>query len=372
MKISSLSLRQFRNLEELSLPLDPEVNFFLGQNGSGKTNLLESLSILSLTKSCRGSSDEDLVSWGQSFYRIRGELTSDASEVSSIEAVTEFAQRKRRAFFRNDVRSSAPDIVGHLPTVTFLPQDLHIFRGPPAERRRLLDQLLSQISPTYLRDLSSFQRVLKHRNALLKRIREGGGRREDLALWDQELSQYAGRVTLARQQLIETLNCTFAHELQELGENRFSTACIRYVCKTCSASEQEITDEFLRLLAERYERDILLATTTIGPHRDDWVIEFDSRPLESFASRGQERLCLLALLFLEVSYIELQRGEKPVIMLDDVFSELDDLRQEHLLKSLSGYQVILTSTHIPSMLTGARIFDVAAGQVSASAALSHA
>ena len=261
------------------------------------------------------------------------------------------------ACFINDVKMPITAMVGALPTVTFLPQDLELFTGSPGHRRTFLDQLLCQVSPEYLQTLMQYQKILKQRNALLRKISEGIARRGDLAIWDEKAAESASIIILRRIELTEMLQCTLGQELQNLGED-WRDATIMYERKGTTRDFEGVKEELLDLLSHFQERDIVLRSTTIGPHRDDWKILVDERDIATFASRGQQRTAVLALLFLEVSYLELQRGERPVILLDDVFSELDEHHQQSLLKSLEGHQVIITTTHVPEEVFGARVWEM--------------
>lgn len=363
MRILSLTLEHFRNYAAQAVQMgESDIQLFVGRNGSGKTNLIEALSLLSVTRSCRGKDDTDMVQWEQPFYRICAEVISDAGERHRLEAVCEVQPRKRKAFFINDVRMQASGMVGFLPTVTFLPEDLLLFSGAPAERRRFLDQLLSQLSPEYLSDLSQYQKTLQQRNALLKRIAHGEDQSDSLTLWDSSLAELGSRITLSRLELMETINLSFAEEMANLGE-RWEDVRLVYERKTQARARVELMKELEALFALHRERDVVLQTTSVGPHREDWQVERAGRSLPSFASRGQERLAVLALLLLEVSYLELRRGEKPVIMLDDAFSELDDDHQCSLLEAFKGYQVLMTSTRIPPNAGDATVFPVEQGRV---------
>ena len=342
---------------------DRDVQLFVGPNGSGKTNLIEAISILSLTKSCRGRGDQDMVQWEQSYYRIRGDVRSDAGETHRMEAVTQLSPRKQKAFFINDVRTQPVAMIGRLPTVTFLPQDLLLFSGPPAERRRFIDQLLSQVSPDYFHDLLSYQKIIQQRNALLKRIAKGQEQPGALDVWDNEVASKGARITLARLELIETFNLSFLQEMGSLGET-WQDVRLRYERVTVSRTQAEAESELREALLQARVRDTVLQSTTVGPHREDWQAFQHERAIPTFASRGQERVAVLALLLLEVSYLELRRGEKPLILLDDAFSELDDNHQAALLEACTGYQVIMTTTRIPpSTREDAAIHQVRNGSV---------
>lgn len=369
MRLLSLSLEQFRNYAAQQVSFtDEDIQLFVGRNGSGKTNLIEAVSVLSITRSCRGKDDADMVLWEKPFYRIRAQVRSDDGTEHRLEAVCEVSPRRRKAFFINDVRTQIGGIVGFLPTVTFLPQDLLLFSGPPAERRRFLDQLLSQLSPEYLVNLAHYQKIVQQRNALLKRVNAGSDAASTLDLWDAELAEKGSAVTLARLELMETLNLSFHEELASLGEH-WSDVRLQYERKTSSRTREDLREEMVQMLRDGREKDIILQSTGTGPHREDWQVLRDGRELPSFASRGQERVAVLALLLLEVSYLELRRGEKPVILLDDAFSELDDEHQAALLEGFRGHQVIMTATRVPPNAGRASVFPVTPGEVGGSSLL---
>ncbi len=366
MRLLSLELTQFRSYESLKLDLSQgDVHMFVGENGAGKTNVLEAISILSLTRSCLNAEEADIIQWNAEFYRVRGYVRDDAQQDRSLEVVSQQAPRTQKACFLNDVRQPVEKMLGVMPTVVFLPQELHLFSGPPAQRRKFLDRLLCQVSPEYLASLSQYQKVLKQRNSLLKSIAEGASSAGDLDVWDEHLVEHGVDVALARLELIGTLQLTLPEELIALGE-KWKDVEIVYDRKGSACSAEALKEEYLLQLGENRKRDCILLSTSIGPHREDWHIAVDGRPLQTFASRGQQRASLLALLLLQVSYLELRCGEKPVILLDDVFSELDQKHQSALLDSLSGYQVLITTTHIPEGCEDVRLWSVEEGNVTIS------
>ena len=363
MRLLSLALTQFRSYASLSLDLSQgDVHLFVGGNGVGKTNLLEAVSILSLTRSCLGTEEADILQWGTGYYRVRGAVRDDAEQDRTLEVVSQQAPRVQKACFLNDVRRQVEEIVGVMPTVVFLPQELQLFSGAPAQRRKFLDRLLCQVSPEYLLSLTRYQQVLKQRNSLLKRIAEGTASPEDLAPWDRHLVEHGVPVTLARLELIGTLQLTLPEEVAALGEN-WRDVEILYDRRGSACDRDALTEEYLVQLEENRRRDCILLATGAGPHREDWHIAVGGRPIQTFASRGQQRASLLALLLLQVSYLELRCGEKPVILLDDVFSELDLHHQRALIQSLSGYQVLITTTRVPEGGVDFRLWSVAEGEI---------
>lgn len=365
MRLLSLELTQFRSYPQLTLDLSADgVHMLVGTNGAGKTNILEAVSILSLLRSCLGTEESDLVQWGSDFYRIRGRVQSNSGEEKLLEVVSQQVPRVQKATFLNDVRMGIEAMVGRMPTVVFLPQELQLFTGSPALRRRFVDRLLCQVSPEYLRSLTQYQKILKQRNTLLRHIAEGRARAEDLDVWDLHLADHGVPVTLARLELIGTLQLTLPEEIAALGE-LWENVAIVYDRKGTECEAGAIKKEYLDTLLRNRKRDCILQSTSAGPHREDWHIAVGERDLHTFASRGQQRATLLALLLLQVSYLELRTGEKPIILFDDVFSELDSAHQEALIRSLSGYQVIITTTHVPEGDFQAHCWTVEEGSVTA-------
>ncbi len=353
MRLLSLSLEQFRSYENLELSLENSGNItvLMGENATGKTNILEAISVLSLLKSSRKAEENDLIQWEKSHYRIRGACRSDLGVMNSLEVVSQVEPKKARAAFINDVRTPANRYIGTLPLVTFTPDDLLLWSGSPSSRRRLIDILLCQVSPMYLQAMAEYERALKQRNTLLKQIREQQQGSSALDPWDEKIALLGTVITVDRLQLFETLQMTILRELRSLGEKPVS-AIFQYVRKTGATNEAQLKDEMLRELLQYRERDILTQGTTVGPHRDDWTLLMDGRDIATFASRGQQRAALLALLLLQASFLELRKSEKPILLLDDVFSELDEKHRGAILETLSDHQVIITAVEFDESLRG--------------------
>lgn len=349
MRLETLSIAQFRNHDATVLNLGGNSHLFVGPNGSGKTNILDALCVLSLTQSALGLGEEDLVQWEKQFFRVRAEGTSDSGDVHTFEVVCQQEPRREKAAFKNDVRVSLRSLVGQIPTVVFLPSDLDLFTGSPANRRSFLDTLLCQVSGEYLVALSTFQKALRQRNSLLRNISDGLATSSDLDPWDAQFAESSAVITQMRLELIETWNLSLLSEVQELGE-LWQEACIIYDRSTNACTVTELSDECTRQLLANRDRDVLIGTTTTGPHRDDWHVLVDGHALATSGSRGQQRTALLALLFLQAGYLELRKGERPVILLDDVYSELDSKHQKRVLSAFADHQVILTGTHVPEGL----------------------
>lgn len=337
------------------------VHCLVGPNGSGKTNVLEAIAYLSLLESFRARSTRELLQWGEGHLRIHARTRATDGTETVLEAVVQTTPREERGLLRNGVRMVPSRFLGLLPVVLFLPEDLGLLRASPAERRRFLDRLLLQVSPEYARSCAQYQRALKQRNALLKSAVHGGGvSSETFDPWEAALASSGCAVTIARLELLETLQALIGEELRRLGET-WADVALTYARRGSARDPRALEAELLALLQEDRARDIAEGSTRAGPHRDDWMLSADGRPVPAFASRGQERVCFLALLFLAVSYLMLRRGETPVVLLDDVFSELDDAHRACVLSALDDAQVFLTGTHLPPLSSRAQVWSIAAG-----------
>ncbi|HAI98854.1 TPA: hypothetical protein DCL30_04970 [Candidatus Peribacteria bacterium] len=363
MRLTTLFPEQFRNLAPERLTFaGADTHIFIGANGAGKTNILEAMSYLSLTRSFLGAQEEDIITWDADFTRVSADAESDNSGALKLEVVSAARPRKQKAAFVNDVRTPVARLVGRLPSVAFLPQDLELFVGAPSLRRRFMDDILCQTSTAYDQALAAYGKILRQRAALLRKIADGVCREADLEQWDAMLAQQGSLLTTMRLELLGVLQCSIGDEVRALGE-QWNAIRIEYLRKGNARDQAAIAEEFRALLLHYRERDLLLLSTTVGPHREDWTVTVEGRPLTTFASRGQQRAAVLAMLFLTVSYLELKRSEKPIILLDDVFSELDDLHQSQLLAALAGHQVFCTATHLPPGSEHAIVWDVENGAV---------
>ena len=344
MRLQSLSLEQFRSYAALKWELGEDTHHqILGANGSGKTNIVEALSYLSRGKSCLPTEQDDAVKWGEDFFRLRSTLVSDSGEDVTLEYVFQRLPRRRTGYFVRDVRVQLLNFIGLLPTIIFVPQSLDLFTGAPAQRRQFLDSFLAQLSPKFVEQRLEYERVLKQRNALLKRIAAGEGSESELELWDTQLSAVGASIASARDELLTALMPLLAVHMKELGE---SWGDIRLSHRATGGLTAESLSS---ALFEARQKDLILQSTTVGPHRDDFELLLDRRPIGSFASRGQQRTAFLSLLFGSAELFREKRGERPIVLLDDVFSELDEVHQTLLLERLGDHQVILTATHaVPS------------------------
>lgn len=238
-----------------------------------------------------------------------------------------------------------------------------MFTGSPSHRRSFLDVLLSQLKPDFAASRIEYERVLKQRNAVLAGIAEGKAGLDDLTLWDERLVVVASRLTLARDEVIGLFNRSLREMIAMLGEEEWTDACMIHDRKTTGKDLQSIEAELRTLLLDARQRDLVLQTTTVGPHRDDWHLRALDRDIAVFASRGQQRSAFIALLLTSAGLFQSVRGERPVILLDDVLSELDAKHQKALLSSLAGHQVFITTTHPVQMRGERQEWSVGEGKV---------
>lgn len=347
MKLRKLQLENFRNYQDYSHHFveDKDITILVGPNGAGKTNLLEAVYMLSLGRSFRTGLQGDLIKWGSDYLRCRVEMES-AQEVSELEVFYSEQPTRKKNFKINGVSMPQSDYFGSLLTVFFHPEDLNILYLQPSLRRRYLDILLSQTDRKYFDALGKYRRVLKQRNALLKQIQKAtfeGANTEKLSLdldaWDHEISSFGMEIILKRINFVEFLNDKLGHFYRSISDADEEVRA-KY------DSDIDNRETYLQKLLDQRKASVFQGKTLFGPHLDDLVFFINERNILSFASRGEFRSLLLALNLSEIDYIKEITGHTPVLLLDDVFSELDPKRQQKLLSSISGCQTIISTTNV--------------------------
>ena len=365
-----LRIYAFRNYGEQSVEFGRGINVVGGRNAQGKTNLLEAVATLLLTRSPRAASSADVVAWGRDEALLEARVLRPA------------ADRTLAVRFRRDVATGrvtrtatvdgsprpARDLLGLCPVVLFWPEDLQLVKAGPDGRRRLLDVVLSQIDPRAAADLLRFRHVLEQRNALLRQLRASGADLDQLAGFTRELVSNGARIQVARAELVRALVPHGREALAQIGDGE--ELGLRYVPDggmdpdgDSAAAEAALADT----LARRHDEEIARGATLAGPHRDDVELLIGGRPARSAASQGQQRSIVLALKLAEVRHIASRASVMPVLLLDDVLSELDPGRRHDLIDGLAaaGLQTLITSSEpLPDMLPpGTRRFEVASGRV---------
>lgn len=321
-----------------SLHFEPTVDLFVfsGKNGQGKTNILEAMYLCALSKSFRTNKSQEFITFGEPFCHIQTQLEEDLL-LEFI--VTEAPLRK--ALKTNGLKKTALDFVGQLKAVFFSPDDLAYMAFAPRLRRRYLDVLLSQLYHDYLEALTHYESARSRRNALLRHLKTGQGSLDELRFWDGLLAAYAMPLSLHRKALMAQIQPLLSHYYRLISGVDHSPE-IHYLTEM---SEIDSEQDYLRHLESYQQDDVTSGKTGFGPQRDDLQFILEGKDMRFFASRGEWRTLVLALKFAEIELLKQRNGSPPILLLDDVFSELDDDRQICLLKAIEGVQTFITTTH---------------------------
>jgi DNA replication and repair protein RecF len=352
-----LSVRDLRGYAELDAVFPPGPQLVWGPNAAGKTSLLEAIVLAAWGRSHRTTADGELVRWGQELARVEARVgepdtdvgARDTVEVALVRTATGGARKRIRV---NGVARRAASLVGVLRTVMFAPEEMLLVAGSPSLRRDALDRLAGQRSPAYLRDLATYGRALQQRNGLLRLIREEQATRAELRFWDVTLLDAGGAVRAERQRLLDALAEPLAAAHAEIAPDEAAAGrlVVSYATNAPQLPGESARDALARRLAETAEKEVWNGTTLIGPHRDDLVFEMSGRPLASFASRGQQRTAILAFKLAELDLLTALDGRPPLLLLDDVFSELDPERRAHLVRRIAALpQAFVTTTTLEDL-----------------------
>ncbi len=357
MIIKSLELADYRNYDTLSVQFDKGVNILYGDNAQGKTNILEAVYLSATTKSHRGSKDREIICFDKEEAHIRTYVEKDGVQ-TRVDMHLRKMGNKGIAIDGQKIKRAA-DLLGLCNVVFFSPEDLGIIKNGPSERRRFMDMELCQLDKTYLHDLNNYNKIINQRNKLLKDMYFSPGLMETLSVWDMQLVQFGCRIIERREKFAEQLNEIIAEIHRKLSGGK-ETLQIRY------QPDVEIEDFEKRLRSNR-EHDIKLKTTSAGPHRDDFIFLIDGIDARKFGSQGQQRTAALSLKLSEIELVKNMTGDNPVLLLDDVLSELDRGRQQLLCNSIGDIQTIITCTgledFVNNRITINRIFKVTEGKV---------
>jgi DNA replication and repair protein RecF len=344
LRISNLKLNNFRNYISEEFLFGEGINVIFGGNAQGKTNVLESIYLCSCGRSHRTSKDQEMIRFGSQGYRVYVEVESSGLN-PSVEISIKKGEKKKIMINGVPVKRIG-ELLGNVRTVMFSPEEMSIVKGPPSARRRFIDISLSQIKPSYFYDLQKYGRILKQRNNLLREIREKEKNRTTLDVWSEALADTGARIIERRIEITGKIS-KIAEEKQEAitrGQDKLKIGYSPSFKIENRREKEEIKEEFLREIEKNYEKEIFYGVTLLGPHRDDWTISQGAMDIKEYGSQGQQRTAVLAIKLAEMKIIEEETGEMPVLLLDDVMSELDAKRREYLLKSVEGMQVLITAT----------------------------
>ena len=365
MFIFDLEIANYRNYARASLKLDKGLNLFVGENAQGKSNLLEAVYLLSTLRSSRASTDADLVRRDIlhtefPVARLACEVERSAGnlelELAIVGRSTDASHRAGKRVRVNGVTKRASDAVGQLAAVLFTTLDIEVVAGPPLMRRRYLDMMISQVDRGYLRAMQKYSRVLQQRNSLLKRIQSREANSTELNFWDQELAHAGGIILQARADALGHCALQAAMQMERLSDGMeeltltYRPSLANQTEFDAPIDETEWTARMLRALQTVRPKEIGAGSTLVGPHRDDVVVEIDGLPADSFASRAQQRTAALSLRLAEASYLRRALGDDPIILLDDVLSELDARRRRGVLEYFDSFQQTLVTTADPDRL----------------------
>ena len=357
MRLRRLQLRNHRNYAQLDLSPGPELNVFIGANGQGKTNLLEAVAMLALSSSPRARREHELVGPVGPGSRIQAEVEAGPSRREISIALDVDGERTRRTIEVDGARRRAFDLPGHFRAVLFWPDDLGLVKSGPELRRRFLNQMLVQVEPGYARALSRLRRILEQRNSLLKRIAAGEGGEDTLEAWNQELVRVGTEIAAARARAVLELRPEAARCHAEIAAGERLE--IAY-----EGPPENLAQAVNNSLAE----DLRRGSTSVGPHRDDVRVMLDGQEARSYASQGQQRTAVVSMKLAEAALVERRTGERPVLLLDDILSELDAERRSALLGEVGqGGQVIITAVEAgpfpPELIARSMVWTVTEGRI---------
>ena len=366
MIVETLSLRDFRNIAEAELSPCGGINILLGDNAQGKTNLVEALWLCTGSPSFRGGQEKAMVRFGAEAFGIALSFRDREREQN----IRYSMDGRRRKVWLNGVPARRPDLVGVFSAAVFDPVGMNIVLEGPAERRRFLDDAISQLKPGYAKYLAQYQAVVEQRNAILRdpdRYRQFAA---TFDVWDDQLSRLGTILSIYRADYVKKLTPVAAQIYGGFTgyAESFSLSYESTVFEpgqTLAVYSDDLIAQYRRVMEESRETDRKMRCTTKGAHRDDAAIEINSLPVRTFGSRGQQRSCAIALKLGEAHLSRLLTGDAPVVLLDDVMSELDQGRQDYILNQIRGFQVLITCCDVSNTLRmeSGRIFGVKGGKI---------
>ena len=357
MKIDSIEVGNFRNYQNAKLEFHEHTNILYGDNAQGKTNILESIFVCGTSKSHKGSSDKELIRIGEEEAHIRMFMKKN-----NIPHKIDMHFRKNKgkgiAIDGIPIKKSS-ELLGFINIIFFSPEDLRIVKNGPSERRKFINLELSQLDSFYLHDLGEYNKALAQRNKLLKQIVYKPSLKDTLSIWDMQLLDYGSKIILRRKKFIDNLAELVAQINSKLTGGREYT-------KVVYEPNTEIED-FEKKLTDAREKDMHFCNTSVGPHRDDLSFINNDVDIRKYGSQGQQRTCALSLKLAEIELVKNAINDTPILLLDDVLSELDRNRQNYLLDSIDNIQTIVTCTGLEEFIDGRltldRIFRIADGTV---------
>ncbi|MCP9467806.1 MAG: DNA replication/repair protein RecF [Candidatus Granulicatella sp. P6S_S16_bin.50.1] len=347
MKLTNLQLQNFRNYESVQLEFTDGVHVFIGENAQGKTNLMESIYALAMTKSHRTTNDKELIGWNKEFATIKGTVEKTATK-TNLEL--QFSKKGKIAKVNYLEQKRLSSYLGNLNVILFAPENLTLVKGSPQNRRKFVDMELGQMSSLYLYDLVEYNRVLKQRNTYLKQLAIKKKQPDEyLDVLSEMLSELASKIVFHRLDFMKQLEALAIpiHDQLSLGREKFSVSYQATIPLEDGLTPSQMKEIYMNQFKKNQTREADQATTLIGPHRDDLIFYLNEVPVQTYGSQGQQRSTVLSLKLAEIELMKLSTGEYPLLLLDDVLSELDDDRQTHLIKAIENkVQTFITTTSL--------------------------
>ena len=347
MKLTNLQLQNFRNYESVQLEFTDGVHVFIGENAQGKTNLMESIYALAMTKSHRTTNDKELIGWNKEFATIKGTVEKTATK-TNLEL--QFSKKGKIAKVNYLEQKRLSSYLGNLNVILFAPENLTLLKGSPQNRRKFVDMELGQMSSLYLYDLVEYNRVLKQRNTYLKQLAIKKKQPDEyLEVLSEMLSELASKIVFHRLDFMKQLEALAIpiHDQLSLGREKFSVSYQATIPLEDGLTPSQMKEIYMNQFKKNQTREADQATTLIGPHRDDLIFYLNEIPVQTYGSQGQQRSTVLSLKLAEIELMKLSTGEYPLLLLDDVLSELDDDRQTHLIKAIENkVQTFITTTSL--------------------------
>ncbi len=358
MIIKSIELADYRNYEKLNLTFDRGTTILYGNNAQGKTNILEAVYVAATTKSHKGSKDKEIIRFGKEEAHIRTYVEKEGVE-TRVDMHLRKAGSKGIAIDGQKIKRAA-DLLGLCNVVFFSPEDLGIIKNGPSERRRFVDMELCQLDNIYLNDLNNYNKIVNQRNKLLKDMYLSPGLKETLGIWDMQLVAYGSKIIERRKLFVSQLN-EIIYEIHKRLSGGKEELKIKYQPDTS-------VEDFESKLFMNMDRDMKMKMTSVGPHRDDFVFQIGGMDARKFGSQGQQRTAALSLKLAEIELVKKITGDTPVLLLDDVLSELDSSRQQLLLEGMGDIQTIITCTGLEEFVNNRfrinKVYRVTDGKVS--------
>lgn len=375
MQLERLKLINFRNYPEIEISPSEKMSILIGDNAQGKTNLLEAIYLLAITKSFRGRREADLIGPPKEFSRLEAHCRRHQGDILKIEIIIQ--KNKDSQYLHKEIKLNSESIparafLGSFLAVLFSPEDINLIKSVPGSRRRFLDIIACLVSAEYCSKLVEYNKIVKNRNQILARLKRRIGNKEELIFWNNELVNRGSFIIQFRHNLLERLNKLAQDYYQQINNNQKGRKKLRLRYLPSFALSSNLEEEVLKLrfrseLLKKADTEIERQQSVIGPHRDDFHFLLQGRSIVAQGSRGEFRSAILALKLAELDFLEEELGERPLLLLDDVFSELDQKRRGRVSKIIQNQQTLITTTDLryipPDLKKKALIWKIKEGKI---------